>query len=216
MKSLNSSGHKRSRLPIVQGKPATTMTQQHSTANKFGYQPNPFTSSNNATSNGDSSTTHNGQPQMFTRRNLFQPQIGQFHGHWATATPASEDGELESQGQESVRRFCTEDTPINSLSKAGSNTNLSSLTFDDEDTSTMGNMKHTTQANEVMQPPHNEQSVDGDSDDDDDAMEQLILDQCRKIAWAEKATKNITPFKNKVCKIHIFCEISPIQCLLTP
>ena len=199
MKSLNSSGHKRSRLPIVQGKPATTMTQQHSTANKFGYQPNQLTSSNNTTSNGDSSATHNGQ--MFTRRNLFQPQIGQFHGHWETATPASEDGELESQGQESVRRFCTEDTPINSLSKAGSNTNLSSLTFDDEDTSTTGNMKHTTQANEGMQPSHNEQSVDGDSDDDDDAMEQLILDQCRKIAWAEKTTKKVTPFKNKVCKI---------------
>ena len=180
------------------------MTQQHSTANKFGYQPNQFTSSNNTTSNGDSSTTHNGQ--MFTRRNLFQPQIGQFHGHWATATPASEDGELESQGQESVRRFCTEDTPINSLSKAGSNTNLSSLTFDDEDASTTGNMKHTTQVKEGIQPTHSQQpnDVESSDNDDDDAMEQLILDQCRKIAWAEKATKKVTPFKNKVCKIHIF------------
>ena len=43
-----------------------------------------------------------------------------------------------------------------------------------------------------------EKSNNLDSSDDDDAMEQLILDQCRKIAWAEKGTTKVTPFRQKV------------------
>ena len=42
------------------------------------------------------------------------------------------------------------------------------------------------------------------SDDDDDAMEQLILAQCIKVAWAEKGTSKVAPFRHKVILgIHI-------------
>ena len=128
VKSMNSSGHKRSRLPVVQGKSAIPTYNQ---CNSFG----------NTAATNDFKNIPNGQNQLFTRRNLFQPQ---FAPSWA-ANPASEDGEVDSQGQESVRKFCTEDTPV-SLSKAGSNTNLSSLTFDDDDQSTTGQNRHDSQA----------------------------------------------------------------------
>ena len=140
MKSLNSSGHKRSRLPVVQAKPSTPSNTQFALAtNKFGVPAySQYTLTNNTCSSEfkNSSSEHN---QLFTRRNLFQPQAQHFSAPW-TVAPGSEDGELESQGQESVRKFCTEDTPM-SLSKAGSNTNLSSLTFDDDDQSTTGHIK---------------------------------------------------------------------------
>jgi hypothetical protein len=139
VKSLNSSGHKRSRLPVVQAKPSTTNnTQFSSTNNKFGFSAHsqyPSTSNTTSSAFPNSPSEHD---QPFTRRNLFQPHVQHYASPW-TVAPGSEDG-VESQGQESVRKFCTEDTPI-SLSKAGSNTNLSSLTFDDDDYSTTGHMK---------------------------------------------------------------------------
>ena len=140
MKSLNSSGHKRSRLPVVLAKPSTpNNTQFASTNNKFGLpEYSEYASANNTSSIQfkNSPSEHN---QLFTRRNLFQPQVQHFASPWTVAA-GSEDGEVESQGQESVRKFCTEDTPM-SLSKAGSNTNLSSLTFDDDEHSTPGPIK---------------------------------------------------------------------------
>ena len=53
-----------------------------------------------------------------------------------------------------------------------------------------------------MEPNHFE------SDDEDDAMEQMILEECRKIAWAEKGTPKVTPFRYKVnyiacCILHL-------------
>ena len=138
VKSHNSGGHKKSRLPIVQSKPVPSNNTHFSSSNSYGQQYHQYTSTNIAT--GEIRSSSNGQNQLFTRRNLFQPQGQQFGSQW-TATPASEDGEVESQGQESVKKFCTEDTPI-SLSKAGSNTNISSLTFDDDDNSTPGNIKY--------------------------------------------------------------------------
>ena len=126
MTSHNSSGQRRSRLPVVQGKPLFSNSAQFTATNKFGFTNNQYstTSELKTTSNGSNQ-------QLFTRRNIFNTQQQQFNSPWA-ASAASEDGEVDSQGQESVRKFCTEDTPI-SLSKAGSNTNLSSLTFDDDD-----------------------------------------------------------------------------------
>ena len=148
MKSLNSSGHKRSRLPVVQGKPLLPNNPQFPPANNYALSYNQYTSSTNNTApnefKGGSHNISTGQHQLFTRRNLFHPQTQQFHPQW-TANPTSEEGEVESQGQESVRKFCTEDTPV-SLSKAGSNTNLSSLTFDDEDHSTTPHTKYDTQS----------------------------------------------------------------------
>jgi hypothetical protein len=44
-----------------------------------------------------------------------------------------------------------------------------------------------------------------ESDDEDDAMEQMILEECRKIAWAEKGTPKVTPFRYKVN--YILCNI---------
>ena len=64
---------------------------------------------------------------------------------------------------DSVRKYATEETPLNL-----SSTNLSVLTCgEDED----------------MQRNHNENAAASGSSDDDD---QAILDQCVKIAWAEK------------------------------
>ena len=137
MKSLNSSGHKRSRLPVVQGKSALPNSTQLSSSNsKFGLPSYSQYASTVNTSTSDLKNCSSENNQLFARRNLFQPQVQQFGSPWAVA-PVSDDGEVESQGQESVRKFCTEDTPL-SLSKAGSNTNLSSLTFDDDDHSRTG------------------------------------------------------------------------------
>ena len=63
-----------------------------------------------------------------------------------------------------------------------------------------GNNKITSSEN--MEPNHFE------SDDEDDAMEQMILEECRKIAWAEKGTPKVTPFRYKVnyiacCILHL-------------
>ena len=152
VKSLSSSGNKRSRLPVVQGKfyqqQSTKLPNnfQFSSINKYDSSYSQNTSTNNTTGNEFKSGVINSsaeQNHMSTRRNLFHHQP--FQSQWAAATPASEDGEVESQGQESVRKFCTEDTPI-SLSKAGSNTNLSSLTFDDEEHINTGNAKYVTKA----------------------------------------------------------------------
>ena len=123
--SHNSNGQKRSRLPVVQGKPGVFNSSQFTSTNKFG-----FTNNQYSTTSEFKTSSNGSNQQLFTRRNIFNTQQ-QFNSPWA-ASAASEDGEVDSQGQESVRKFCTEDTPI-SLSKAGSNTNLSSLTFDDDD-----------------------------------------------------------------------------------
>ena len=125
MTSHNSSGQRRSRLPVVQGKPVFSSNAQFTSTNKFGFTSNQYSNEFKNSSNGSNL-------QLFTRRNIFNTNTQQqFNSPWA-ASAASEDGEVDSQGQESVRKFCTEDTPV-ILSKAGSNTNLSSLTFDDDD-----------------------------------------------------------------------------------
>ena len=136
--SHNTSGQRRSRLPVVQGKPVFSSNAQFTATNKFGFPTNLYSTTNEfkSSSNGE---------QIFTRRNIFNTNAPQqFNSPWA-ASVASEDGEVDSQGPESVRKFCTEDTPV-SLSKAGSNTNLSSLTFDDDDhISTPGHAKPNNQ-----------------------------------------------------------------------
>ena len=127
MKSHNSSGQRRSRLPVVQGKPVFSSNAQFTATNKLGFANNQY-----STTNEFKSSLNGPNQQLFTRRNIFNSNSQQqFNSPW-TASAASEDGEVDSQGQESVRKFCTEDTPV-ILSKAGSNTNLSSLTFDDDD-----------------------------------------------------------------------------------
>ena len=136
--SHNTSGQRRSRLPVVQGKPVFSSNAQFTATNKFGFPTNQYSTTN------EFKSSSNGQ-QFFTRRNIFNTNAPQqFNSPWA-ASVASEDGEVDSQGPESVRKFCTEDTPV-SLSKAGSNTNLSSLTFDDDDhISTPGHAKPNNQ-----------------------------------------------------------------------
>ena len=129
---------------MIQSKTSVSGNQRFSSANKSDLSNDQFSSINSTNTNECTRvfSYSNGQGQLFARRNLFQPQPQQFPSEWAT-TAASEDGEGENQGQESVRKFCTEDTPI-SLSKAGSNTNLSSLTFDDEDVTSTGPKKCPT------------------------------------------------------------------------
>ena len=203
----NASGSKRSRLPVVSTKPTSTSNWRQqlpitatATASKFNlpydhnHHYNRLTGSNGFTVTKFESLPagqNGGQiaPPSSTRRNLFQPTQQQPSNtlQWSTAAPASEEGDTDSHGQaESVRKYCTEDTPC--LSKAGSNTNLSCLTLeDDEHPITQLSSKQAVQKNNES------------SSDEDDPMEQQLLEQFRKVAWAEKGTSKIAPFRhNKV------------------
>ena len=81
---------------------------------------------------------------------------------FSSSTPA----ELSADG-DSVRKYATEETPLNL-----SSTNLSVLTCG-EDESERG-----------VKPSHHDSS----SSDDD----QALLDQCVRIAWAEKSPKKVS------------------------